>query len=67
MEDGFLKASAVCKMFGISRNTLRRWELVGKIPKPFRKDANNYRYYSQDIIEKIKQLTLLKRMEETNA
>ena len=35
---------------GVSRDTLRRWESIGKL-KPLRNPINGYRVYTKDILD----------------
>ncbi len=44
------------KLLGVSRLNIIYWEKTGKIPKAKRTPMGNYRYWSKDDIEKIKQL-----------
>ncbi len=44
------------KMLGVSRLNIIYWEKTGKISKAKRTPMGNYRYWSKDDIEKIKQL-----------
>jgi len=52
----YYSAGEVIKMLGICRKTLYNWEVNGKIPRPKRESFSNYRYYSAQDIEKIKEL-----------
>ncbi len=44
------------KMLGVTRMNIIYWEKTGKIPKAKRTPMGNYRYWSKEEVEKIKQL-----------
>lgn len=50
-------ASEVAKILGISKKTLFNWEKARKIPKPKRDPMNNYRYYTEEDLAKLKKIT----------
>lgn len=47
----------VAKILGISKQTLFNWERASKIPKARRDPMNNYRYYTQKDLIKLKKIT----------
>jgi hypothetical protein len=47
----------IMKMLGVSRRTLFNWEKAGKIPKAKRDPMNNYRYYTETDLQKLKKIT----------
>lgn len=50
-------AKAVAEILGVYKRTLFNWEAAGKIPKAKRDPMNNYRYYLDEDIEKLKKIT----------
>lgn len=50
-------ASEIAKILGISKKTLFNWEKSGKIPKVKRDPINNYRYYTEEDLVKLKKIT----------
>lgn len=46
----------VAKILGVRRVTLFYWEKTGKIPKAKRTPMGNYRYWSKEEVDKIKEL-----------
>lgn len=50
-------AQHVAMMLGIYKRTLFNWEEAGKIPKAKRDPMNNYRYYTEDDIWKLRKMT----------
>jgi len=50
-------SSEVAKILGIYKRTLFNWEKAGKIPKAKRDPMNNYRYYTEEDIIKLKKIT----------
>lgn len=44
------------KMLGVTRLNIAYWEKTGKIPKAKRTPMGNYRYWSKEEVERIKQL-----------
>lgn len=46
----------VAKILGVRRATLFYWEKMGKIPKAKRTPMGNYRYWSKEEVDKIKEL-----------
>ena len=51
------RANEVAKILGINKHTLFNWETSGKIPKAKRDPMNNYRYYTDEDIKKLKKIT----------
>lgn len=47
----------VTDILGICKKTLFNWERAGKIPKARRDPMNNYRVYSEQDIERLKEIT----------
>jgi len=47
----------VAEALGIYKRTLLNWEVAGKIPKAKRDPMNNYRYYTNKDIEKLRRIT----------
>ncbi|MCB9800475.1 MAG: MerR family transcriptional regulator [Candidatus Omnitrophica bacterium] len=47
----------VAKILGVSTRTLLNWENAKKIPQAKRDPMNNYRYYSEQDINKLKKIT----------
>jgi len=47
----------VIKVLGISRKTLYIWESKGKIPTPKRDPMNNYRYWLESDLKRLKNIT----------
>ena len=56
------KTNQVCELFDVSRATLFRWEREGLIAGPPR-DWRNWRLYSQDHVEQIKRLILMRKVD----
>lgn len=50
-------ASEVAKILGVSKKTLFNWEKAGKIHKAKRDPMNNYRYYTQEDLIRLKKIT----------
>ncbi len=44
------------KMLGVTRLNIFYWEKTGKIPKARRTPMGNYRYWTKEEVDKIKQL-----------
>jgi len=59
--DGLCITDAV-KQFGITSKTLRYYERVGLLEAK-RADNNNYRYYDESEVERIKQIMVLRKMQ----
>ena len=59
--DGLCITDAV-KQFGVTSKTLRYYERVGLLEAK-RADNNNYRYYNEAEVERIKQIMILRRMQ----
>lgn len=51
-----LFAKDVMKILGVKRLTLFYWEKTGKIPQAKRTPMGNYRYWTQEDVDKIKKL-----------
>ncbi|MEW6162432.1 MAG: MerR family transcriptional regulator [Nitrospirota bacterium] len=51
------RANEIAKILGVNKQTLFNWEASGKIPKAKRDPMNNYRYYTDEDIEKLKRIT----------
>jgi len=58
-KDNKYYAKDICKLFDISKATLFRWENEGLISNIGR-DWRNWRIYSKDNVEEIKQIILSK-------
>lgn len=58
-KDNKFYAKDICKLFDISKATLFRWENEGLISNIGR-DWRNWRIYSKDNVEEIKQIILSK-------
>lgn len=50
-------AQRVADILGVDKRTLFNWEASGKIPKAKRDPMNNYRYYTDFDIKKLKEIT----------
>ena len=50
-------AKRVADILCIYKRTLFNWEEAGKIPKAKRDPMNNYRYYTEEDIKKLKEIT----------
>jgi DNA-binding transcriptional MerR regulator len=50
-------AQQIADILGIYKRTLFNWEEVGKIPKAKRDPMNNYRYYTDEDIKKLRKIT----------
>ena len=59
--DGLCITDAV-KLFGVSSKTLRYYERVGLLEAK-RANINNYRYYDESEVERIKQILILRKMQ----
>jgi len=46
----------MCKLFGIAKRTLYRWERIGKISPPDR-DWRNYRLYTLEHVRELAEIT----------
>jgi len=51
------KTKEIADMLGITKKTLYNWESAQKIPKAKRDPMNNYRYYTDEDIKKLKKIT----------
>lgn len=47
----------ILKMLNVSRKTFYNWEEAKKIPKPKRDPMNNYRYWTEEDVKKLKKIT----------
>jgi MerR family transcriptional regulator, copper efflux regulator len=50
--DDYLRIRQAAECLGVCRNTLRNWEIAGKI-RVHRHPANNYRLYKIDDLDKM--------------
>jgi excisionase family DNA binding protein len=55
MERQYLKTRQVAELLGVSLNTLYRWLKKEKITEPLRGADNNYRLWTAEDIERIRQ------------
>ncbi len=53
----YYRTAEVCRMAGISRNTLFRWMKAGVIVEPPRRDWRGWRLFSQDQVALLKART----------
>ncbi|HRK61735.1 MAG TPA: MerR family transcriptional regulator [Candidatus Omnitrophota bacterium] len=53
----YLTIKDVAAVLGVSARTLMNWEKAKKIPQAKRDPMNNYRYYTQEDLKKIKAIT----------
>jgi DNA-binding transcriptional MerR regulator len=56
-KNGRYTAQHVAGLLAINKRTLFNWEGSGKLPKAKRDPMNNYRYYTDDDIVRIKRIT----------
>lgn len=56
-KNGRYTAQHVAGLLDINKRTLFNWEESGKLPKAKRDPMNNYRYYTDDDIARIKRIT----------
>lgn len=56
--DEYLQISEAAEYLGVSRNTLRNWDMLGKLPV-YRHPVNNYRLFKVSDLDK-----LLKRLSQ---
>jgi hypothetical protein len=47
-----------CKLLGISKGTMLRYEELGVFPSPKRKPVNDYRYYTEKDIDALRRVLL---------
>ena len=47
----------VANILGVYKRTVFNWEKAGKIPKAKRDPMNNYRYYTDEDIKHLKNIT----------
>lgn len=52
-----LNSQNVAELLGVNKRTLFNWEATGKIPKARRDPMNNYRYYTDFDIKKLRRIT----------
>jgi len=52
--DTYYRTSEVCKMVGISRNTLFRWLKEGVFEEVTRRDRRGWRLFTRDEVNKLK-------------
>jgi len=52
------RMTEACKLIGISKGTMLRYESVGFFPQPRRNQANGYRCYTDEDIERLRGLIL---------
>jgi excisionase family DNA binding protein len=55
MERQYLKTRQVAELLGVSLNTVYRWLKKEKISEPLRGPENNYRLWTAEDIERIRQ------------
>lgn len=55
MQRQYLKTRQVARLMGVSLNTLYRWLKKEKISEPLRDPENNYRLWTAEDIERIRQ------------
>lgn len=57
MERQYLTTRQVAKNLGVSLNTIYRWLKAEKIPEPYRNPDNNYRLWTVEDLNRIRQLS----------
>ncbi len=55
MQRQYLKTSQVARLLGVSLNTVYRWLKKEKISEPLRDPENNYRLWTAEDIDRIRQ------------
>lgn len=55
MQRQYLKTRQVARLLGVSLNTVYRWLKKEKISEPLRDPENNYRLWTAEDIERIRQ------------
>ena len=55
--ENYYRTAEVCRIVGISRNTLFRWQKVGVISEPTDRDWRGWRLYSQEQVDYAKART----------
>lgn len=55
MQRNYLKTRQVAQLLGVSLNTVYRWLKAEKISEPLRGVENNYRLWTPEDIERIRQ------------
>lgn len=55
MNRQYLKTWQVAKLLGVSINTIYRWLKAEKINEPYRDPMNNYRLWTVEDVERIRQ------------
>jgi excisionase family DNA binding protein len=61
MERQYLRTRQVAQLLGVSLNTVYRWLKKEKISEPLRGVDNNYRLWTAEDIERIRQESTLER------
>ncbi len=61
MVERFYSVGAIAKRLGVSVQTVRRYEKLGKFPSPRRNKVNNRREYTEEDVKKM--LNILGRAE----
>jgi DNA-binding transcriptional MerR regulator len=61
MERQYLTTRQVAKLLGVSLNTIYRWLNSEKISEPYRDPSNNYRLWTVEDIERIRQQLVTER------
>lgn len=54
MSRQYLKSRQVASVLGVSLNTIYRWLKAGRIPEPYRNPENNYRLWTTEDIQLIR-------------
>ena len=52
-----LTAQEVADILKVYKRTLFNWEMLGKIPKAKRDPMNNYRYWTEEDVMRLKKIT----------
>ena len=47
----------IARILGVTNRTIFNWEKAGKIPKAKRDPMSRYRIYSEEDVEKLKEIT----------
>jgi DNA-binding transcriptional MerR regulator len=61
MERQYLKTRQVAQLLGVSLNTVYRWLKSEKINEPYRDPDNNYRLWTAEDVERIRQQLVMER------
>jgi DNA-binding transcriptional MerR regulator len=56
MERQYLTTRQVASTLGVSLNTIYRWLKAERIPEPYRNPDNNYRLWTVEDLNRIRQL-----------